>query len=344
VNQSFGLLPDEYKINSAISNTAIISIYGIGNNVPTKCNHVERLNVYSVNINYESTMNSHLFGILDDVYTLLKDGHNLKYHNTISQDFHSHARLFKLQNAIKKFILMENLNQVILIGASHGSLIVHGAFLKLQMDHEVLPIHLAKLKIFTIGSPRYLPKGLLPNLLNFYHVQDDMIHFVKKLNIVSFISGFRVPDLAKIAKDVLQIDCNSLKHEHAYDADNALVYVNKCNFVKQGDAGKQGYNYNNYLAPYYEDGLDKDKKKYIFHSSIHNLYPIMNYDTRLFMDPKTIYLEKTDCNMSGGASKQYVKYKEKFYKLRENKKGKYILVLRAKTYLTTIRGKYRYSF
>jgi hypothetical protein len=95
-------------------------------------------------------------------------------------------------NLIIFYLLHTNFN-VIIIGNSHGALIIHGAIIKLKtIMNENLQKELKSNRIYIItnGSPRYLPKKLLANeqIYNIYNIEDKTLnHFVtRKLSYFDF--------------------------------------------------------------------------------------------------------------------------------------------------------------
>ena len=86
-----------------------------------------------------------------------------------------------MPNNLQNFqvILNTNLN-IIIIGNSHGSLIIHGAILKLKMiinDKLQNELNSDRITIITNGSPYYLPKILLKNnnIYNIYNIDDYIL-------------------------------------------------------------------------------------------------------------------------------------------------------------------------
>lgn len=350
-------LPDNIKLQYYdLQDTAIIRIEGMGTNSPSICKSVpgppDNLkgpkNVHFVNVTYASR------GMTRDAISLRSNSMSLRSGSPdIANGRESQRRLFELINKIKMYLTSE-MNKVIVIGVSHGSLLVHAAFLKLQMDIDLTPENLSKLHIYTIGSPRYLPKGLLPEgrLLNFYHVKDKMIRLV---NMLPF-GGCKVPDLQQAEEQLKRAfhdsETSLQPGEHLYDPDNAIVYVNKRNFQPDNITTPVVQDY--YYMPISESRVSPTFDLALFHAYPYILYPIMDFNTRYAMSELTFFdntnnpFKLVDCHgtaaSQGGANKkQHIKYQNKVYKIRKDKVGKYITIKKVKTYLKEIRGKYRYT-
>jgi hypothetical protein len=330
----------------SLKNTAIILIEGMGSDAPHRCSVKKDKSgvndhVYFELVSYETR------GLFDDLKTVICNTKQIARTGDVSQGEHSHRRLYNVIRIVKKHINSVNINKVILIGTSHGSLIAHAAFLKIQMDIEtdIERTNLSKLHIYTIGSPRYLPKGLLPlpQLLNFYHV-DDWI------SILHLLHGFNVPELKPIKKFMKAkwplSETGEKNGFHLYDEAKAIVYVNKKNhFPHISCAMLPDKDKDNYFFPF-----SQKPKTSLFHASSFILYPLMGFKTKLLLysysyskfEPPDYAMCPRD--MTGG-SKQQIKFKNKVYKIKIDKTlNKYITMKHVKTYLNTIRGKYRYIY
>lgn len=389
-------IPEKPFEGKTLNKTAIISIAGMGSDIPTMCKKLRGFNVYYHNLNYNTG------GLFKDFGALRKDSNGLDK-TSPNYSLVSHERMYLLMNLMKKYLLKYNIDNVVVIGFSHGSLLVHGAFLKLQMDmdSQLQENIKTKLKIYTIGSPRYLPQGLIPRteitnsilpplqplqplqptpptLLNFYHVKDP---FVTLLNKIKIIPGSKVPDLNLLRniKPNFIKECpieysnnNQQDPEHYYDSTNALVFVNRCNYMPDHITDI----YDDMLPNYFMPLWYKKVKEFImnnaklYHASGYILYPIMDFYTRYFLaTPKTMRKPNRDVvfitldSTHGGGAKAakaakadkaakaskvtktskvpHIQYQDKVYPVKKDAVGKFITVGKNKTYLTTIKGKYR---
>lgn len=351
-----------------LTKTAIIRIEGMGTNTLSICKQKkksEKENVFFENVSYASR------GITTDAKHLLRHSSSFTENgfDYSKEGRRSQRRLFELIKTIKNRLVDTTIETVIVIGISHGSLLGHAAFLKLQMDMEVTRDHLNKLHVYTIGSPRYLPKGLLADtkLLNFYHVKDKMIRLV---NMLPF-GGCKVPNLKKAEENMEKAfgpssttlpadehqfqayDKETDPKHHLYDKDNAIVYVNRSNFIP--DVLRSEIHIN-HPSRYYIPTFEKDASGFfnfgLFHATHFILYPIMDYTTMWYLDafPENNIPGFTPCSsvvatagIGGANKKQHIKFQHKVYKIRKDKVGKYITIKKVKTYLKEIRGKYRYT-
>lgn len=351
---------EQLKFNN-LEKTAIIMIEGVGGDIQDFCKKKDN-NVYYELISYSSK------GLIKDISQLGKDAQALNNHGYIPDKYYSNIKIFKLQNCIKKYIEKTDVNTVIVVGISHGSLLVHSAFLKLQMDMDITTSQIRKIKIFTIGSPRYLPKGLIPEgegegkdtLLNFYHVHDPFPGLLKK------ISGedgrFKVPDLSKLPNDfknrgIEEIDNTTKdyeKEEYIYDKDNALVYVNRRTFlIRPSNANTFEKTFIPVNYKEISSFLKVIEKANFYHGSPFILYPVMDIETRYQLNNITKLKLLTvsgpnfiSCTEQTGGSitkQNKLTYNKKAYTVYKDKTGKYIRSKNQKVYLKTIKGQYRYN-
>ena len=358
---TYSQLPNIPQITyTGLNNTAIIRIEGMGTNTPY-CSKTMKTkdNVHFVNVSYASRgfttdlrhLKRHVIKLGSGTFTMSDEGRR------------SQEKIYKLINTIKKHLIDGSIQTVIVVGISHGSLLVHAALLKLQMDMDLDAV-LVKLHIYTIGSPRYLPKGLLAEdqLLNFYHVRDKMIRLVKLLPF----GGFQVPDLKGMEEQMTSLGLrsttltNTALHSstpyssqddpkyHLYDAGKAIVYVNRDNFIPDALSSVSIKYPERYYFPNFEKNVGGVFDFDLFHGTPFILYPIMDFSTMYTLSefPEHTLLDLAPCNekQGGGGSKSHdIKYQNKVYKIRKDKVGKYIVVKKTKTYLSEIRGKYRYN-
>lgn len=163
-------------------------------------------------------------GNIKNIRALFKDIGKIKQEEILIEK----PRLTNLFELLKFYLLFTNLN-IVVIGFSHGSLIIHGAILKLKMIIDnILQERLNSINIITIGSPRYLPKELLLNnqIYNVYNIQD----FLKDIKWM-FKSYFKIPNFPK--KDDLRFKLQ-MKFENEmeiyYFRDDNFIFVKFINF------------------------------------------------------------------------------------------------------------------
>ena len=189
--------------------TAFISISGVGSqstgntcidSVTTGCRYID--------VKYGTK------GVVRDAIAAFQDmrcvnnqcAFRVGNHNKDTQE-----RVKNLTRAIVDCLTRDKYKYVVVIGCSHGSLIVHAAFLHVQMmvARELLA---NKLFIFTVSSPYYLPKdlvpqatrGRLPKLVNAYHKKDPLVNtlqFSLLCNKLYNLSCSKVPDLSMVKPD-----------------------------------------------------------------------------------------------------------------------------------------------
>jgi len=112
--------------------------------------------------------------------------------------------------------------KIIIMGISHGSVIVHTAILKIKGLYEpledLMTIFKERIIILTLGSPKYLPKTLLTsnhnvvkddeamnvgNVYNFYNAKDQIYLMLNS------IRNFGINTLTYLKFPVLSIESNS---------------------------------------------------------------------------------------------------------------------------------------
>jgi hypothetical protein len=254
--------------NPSVNNISIILNEGMLTDEPTTCKQIKKFmlkqvkqdngtvqfevmvpKIYLINANYFSR------GLLKDAATLSKDAGALEKLGCIPHTLYSHERVLILKELIKYELLHRHVQKgpngenilpkdykVYVCGMSHGSLLVHGAIVKLQMDMDIRFEHLQHLYVLTNGSPRYLPTGLIPRpdnydprdppLLNFYHVKDPYIRLLRKKMLKK--RGFLVPDLEIMG--FTEKDCSKIRtHPYKYVSTKSLVMIEKCSFMAEND-------------------------------------------------------------------------------------------------------------
>ena len=119
----------------------------------------------------------------------------------------SERKILRLNNLVNIiiFYMRYTTRKIIIMGISHGSVIVHTAILKIKGLYEpvndLMKIFKERIIILTLGSPKYLPKTLLTsnpsvvkddeemnvgNVYNFYNAKDQIyliLNSIRKLGI-----------------------------------------------------------------------------------------------------------------------------------------------------------------
>ena len=164
-------------------------------------------------------------------------------------------RLKRLEATILKSILNFPEHKIVLIGTSHGSIILHGAIVKLKMISNPLVSSALKERVYvwTLGSPRYLPYNLLTptgtvrstklssidirrNVFNVYNIKDPIVKILQKImKGRSYIKVPKFPQESLFIKQLLignftNLNVNLLRaegeHRYFYDSSKALLFVN----------------------------------------------------------------------------------------------------------------------
>ena len=107
-------------------------------------------------------------GVFHDAMTVVRDVK--KIDQTQRESPHRTKRLMYTIDQIKQVLASDRFHEVILIGLSHGSLILFSALTCIEADSSVPVNQLKKLRFFAVSPPTILP----PNLLS-YNVSKEQI-------------------------------------------------------------------------------------------------------------------------------------------------------------------------
>jgi len=167
------------------------------------------------------------------------------------------TRLNNLVNIIS-FYMRFTSRKIVVIGVSHGSLIVHAAILKIKAIYkpyeDLIQIFNNRIIVLTLGSPKYLPITLLTritsndinfgNVYNFYNTKDaiySVLNEIRKIGLNS-LSYLKFPALEKELKNVidyteidkqLSIDESpSNMPKYKYDITKHLIFVKNTEYLK----------------------------------------------------------------------------------------------------------------
>ena len=285
---------------------------------------------------------------------------------SITPKLQNRIRIYRLKNVIKAYLENDDYEYVCLCGVSHGALLFHEAFLKLQMDDTINASHYCKLSIATLGSPRYLPSTLIPrnpnsmdfiknfNVINIYHISDPFINMIRKISNMTEL--IKVPPLPSdnchfIKSKEPDFDVTEAEYNYHYNRSTGIMFVNS-------------------KKPEFKDEIHSDSQLQRYHVSTYNMYPFINQKTRYCLfNIMNFKVEETDpiyCKVQplddlvptvGGMNQN--KYKnenknnqnkhylilcktKKKYVVRENKQGRFITIKGNAVALATLRGTYRY--
>lgn len=304
---------EERKTN----NTTFIIVRGTGDREPEYCVEDYVYNNKYIFLKYDIGNKSGIFGDFvnakKNVSALTKfNGRNINALKSLEDTMAKKLRLFKIKETIKQelaniYIIINNIKKdspiepddyrtycsdikkenekinkkkIVVIGVSHGSLLVHAALIKLsyQLTSEEKQKYAKHLHIWTIGSPQYIPKDLLVNLgfsappdqqiLNFYHVYDP---YLPILSSIKWLMKIRIPDV-KYLTTISGITNNwEVSHmppkEYIYYTHSGLVLVN-------ATSRPQGFetNVEKYFVPHM-----KSFSKLTYHASMFILYPVLPF-------------------------------------------------------------------
>ena len=209
------------EINLNMTDSVYINIHGIGN---------KDKNSSEFDITYNQNQILEVIGYnsedkMSDFLKLRKDAIKLKEGKELTEN----SRLISMCNLIIFYLLHTNLN-VIIIGHSHGALIIHGAILKLQMilnDDLKKALNSNRIYIITNGSPRYLPKKLLEKeqIYNVYNVEDRILNNF----ITRRIPFFQLPKFTTTKVFISKCDVDINKKIY-YSEEDDYIYVKFFNF------------------------------------------------------------------------------------------------------------------
>jgi hypothetical protein len=330
------LLPDFSKYTDFEKNTAFVIIFGVGSKGRDLCIKVET--------NYYEEVSYNSQGGLRDVFEAQQNAKDLaKSGNIHIIKQHTRERMKKLTESIKKYLIHPDIRKVVVIGCSHGSLLVHGAFLRVQMDMQVTYDLIAtKLYIFTIGSPRYLPADLipsiagspLPKLLNVYYNEDPTVNALNY--IPKFIFDKRIPknlDRPRYDKDTAIYIVNET---------NAMVCLAHTNASEKVKVTEADTAYFKHSSPYILCSLFQNDR-HPFH--LHYMQHLYNTGTDFSPQCKMSTVKYVARTQEGGSKKLTVKLTDtgRLYRVYFNKQQrKYIRRKGEHVMLSSIKGKYRY--
>jgi hypothetical protein len=165
---------------------------------------------------------------LKDIYQLRKDAIKI----TQNKDLDLKPRFKKSFDLIKFYLLYTNLD-IVIIANSHGSLIIHGAILKLKMiidSNLEKELNSNRISIITNGSPRYLPKELLNNnqIYNMYNKNDITLNniFLRNKNY------FKIPNF-NINDNDFKMICDNFKVYYNYNSNDNIFVIKSINTNKK---------------------------------------------------------------------------------------------------------------
>jgi hypothetical protein len=356
--------------------TAFIYCDGVGTNVKTTCSSDGSGNIYHY-YNYKS------YGLPFDAITLVKDIKAVSQGQPYDKGlFARKKRLEQLVDTIKYYGLKANdkgdvFHKILLIGVSHGSIIMHSALIRLKTRSDIsiedVDKIMQKVYFITIGSPHHPPRLLLSRyekldeirFYNFYHKDDNVLQGLLSRIVLpeNVRNPFAPKDNTKIYPnnsmgnvktryDILQREC-IIQHP--------LVYLTPIPAKKYHPTLNHISTYIAY--PFFRAQIEDQLKSVGDTTSFDDLVNKygtdripngselpgeFNYLNAAFYSGILSNLLCMQGSHSGGMRSQHPRIKlvksNKYYIVRYDKtnKRKYILSKREKVYLRDIRGQYRY--
>jgi len=369
----------QIKIDS-VENSTFIMCKGVGSYLKDTCRIKLKRNIKFVTFNYESETQQKLYRspfIVLDVLCLFNDMKQLAktedgYHNNDILKKRT-DRLTNLVSQIKTALMDDSMNNIVLIGISHGSILMHAAILRLQIElHDVSLMR--KIHFYTIGSPRHpqpwllsqYEKGRSMKLINFYDVRDKVLQ-----NFTPVLKFFKArnPFMNNIGYKYSLVNIGSLP---VFDVDSFFRIIRHTNesvltaLTPVSNYHNDLYHINTYmLYPLFLDTLylqefeagirDKNYIGYINELKYDDspLWGLFFNDTpwELFRKDKdglTQGIQPCSPNEGGGYNGKrriiLIATKKKYIvRIDKDNKKKYVLMGKQnKVYLRDIRGTYRY--
>lgn len=236
--------------------------------------------------------------VINDILTGRKDSLNLDQHRQITPDTARKAKRLNRLVSIISFYMRYTTKKIVVIGVSHGSLIVHSAILKIKAiytpTNNLIDIFSNRIIVLTLGSPKYLPKTLLNsssisdemsmeygNVYNFYNIKDKIYSILGKIRNLGInnLSYLSFPKLSEINSDnyiaindidKIVINCSKpeLYPKYKFDKIEHIFYVQNTEYLKF----TKGY-ITEYTLIY--DLCNNMSSIIFFHSVLFNLFPIL---------------------------------------------------------------------
>lgn len=301
----------QFSIRKSYPKTVFITIRGVGTNEKDSSRMITARTktvglMYFINVDYES------FLVPIDIIHAGIDIHRIGSQN---KKITRGERLNKLTTIIKESLSNKDIKNVIVIGNSHGSILVHAAVLKLRMD-VLCDKYINKLCVWTFGSPRYLPQGLLPympdgflsdlpRVLNVYNVLDP---YIRKLYFLRMImTSLQVPNLNNIDTNYAFLeypqttnDANDANYANYANA-NANALKEKPKYYYEQNKGFLFVKNSEYYSNANNLEFSKIKGSIVkYHVTLLNLFPLLDQYYLYIIDfPHWVDNDNPMCNLNG---------------------------------------------
>jgi len=256
--------------------------------------------------------------VIDDLLTGRKDSQALAQERVREQD--SERKAVRLNNLVRiiSFYMRFTDRKIVVIGVSHGSLIVHSAILKIKALYRpienLFDIFTNRIIVLTLGSPKYLPISLLShitrdeinfgNVYNFYNTKDaiySLLNEIRKIGLNS-LSYLKFPEL-KSDQDIdytyipkeLSIDPHNTSNtpKYKYDITKHLIFVKNTEYLKYFNR------YSSNETTIIKKLCDTTPSIIFFHSILFHFFPIFQENLHIIHYMRNITSTNTTFGDSG---------------------------------------------
>ena len=197
--------------------------------------------------------------VIDDILTGRIDARQLSQGIQPKPD--TLRKAIRLNNLVSiiSFYMRFTSRKIVVIGVSHGSLIVHAAILKIKALYRPIEhlfnIFTNRIIVLTLGSPKYLPIRLLKhvtntgniqfgNVYNFYNTKDaiySLLNQIRKIGLNS-LSYLKFPELISNRPDnnytdipqylSINPEITSNIPKFKYDEEKHMIFVKNTEYLK----------------------------------------------------------------------------------------------------------------
>lgn len=175
-----------------------------------------------------------------DVKKNIKEIEKIKLEGHGKIDFNKY-RLSRLLELLEFYLLNTYLN-IVLIGFSHGSVLIQAVILKIKMkgiiSREVLK---ERITIFSVGSPNIIPPDIISKdktnkIFNIYNIYDNILSLGR---IFKITKKDYIPDLSKshirtlnFSEGFWKSNDNNVMFKYSFDKEKRIIYINIENIFK----------------------------------------------------------------------------------------------------------------
>jgi hypothetical protein len=195
----------------------------------------ERNNIFEM-IDYKSGEN--FLGIpIRDFLDVKDDIKKIRAEIPITEKY----RLKKLFELLEFYLLNTSLN-IVLIGFSHGCVIIHAAILKLKMRTDIqTSSYIDRITIMAVNSPNLIPPEIIHKqatnkVFNIYNIKDFMLSLGKFFKITK---NDYLPDLSyshiktlKFSEGIWKANHSDVIFEYSFVEEKRIIYINIENTFK----------------------------------------------------------------------------------------------------------------